>query len=93
MPYFVFASKTIAIIDKPLSKVPGHPGLNVDILIISKNPAISIPEIHNIFKCKQILFDASNSNWKIAGWKKECAALDLPYYVIAEKGAFVMILN
>ena len=35
-------------------------------------------------------WDASNSLWKIANWKKECIALALPCFSIPEQGAFVL---
>ena len=92
-PYFVFDSKTIAIITGPVPKTNSESKLKLDIGVISKNPTVSIAEITNIFSCKTIVFDASNSSWKITQWKKQCDRLKLPYYSVAEKGAFVMSLN
>jgi competence protein ComEC len=42
---------------------------------------------------KLIVFDASNSLWKISKWKKECDALNLRFFSIKEQGAFVMNLQ
>jgi competence protein ComEC len=92
-PYFMFASKTIAIIDKPLVKTATGRKFNMDIIIISKNPRLSVVDIHNTFTCKQIIFDASNALWRITKWKTECVALNIPFYSIPEKGAFVMNMN
>jgi competence protein ComEC len=37
--------------------------------------------------------DASNSLWKIAGWKKDCDELALPCFSVPEQGAFMLDLD
>jgi len=91
--YFQFHTKSIVIIEGRLPKVSRRPKIQIDLIIISGNPVISMHEIDNIFTCKQIIFDASNSHWKISNWISDCKALRIPYYSIPEKGAFVMNLN
>lgn len=90
---FLFGSKRIAIIENPFVAIIPDRKINMDIIIISKNPKVLIGDIHSIFNCKQIILDASNPVWKITKWKTECAALNISCYSIPEKGAFVMIMN
>ena len=88
--YWQFYNKKIILIDTIVFYEPMANRLNVDMLIISKNPAIKIAAIITAIKPSIILFDSSNSLWKIANWKKECLALALPCFSIPEQGAFVL---
>jgi competence protein ComEC len=87
---FVFGSKRIFILDtalvfeKPAQKIP------VDIILLSKNPKLYIPQLAEVFDCRQYVFDASNSLWKINYWKKDCEKLLLRCHSVAEQGAFVV---
>ena len=72
---------------KPVRKI------KTAILLISKNPAWKIKDIAEVFEPSVIVFDASNSMWKIAGWEKECLALALPCFSIPEKGAFIFNID
>lgn len=67
--------------------------IKVDILLISKNPKISISYLMKSIKPQQIVIDASNKKWRIQKWKKECDSLKIPCHLTSEKGAFVCDLN
>ncbi len=41
---------------------------------------------------KQIIFDASNSLWKIEKWKKDCEGVHLQNYSVPQQGAFILEL-
>ncbi len=60
----------------------------VDLIVISKNPQVRISQLAAVFDCRQYVFDASNSVWKISKWKKDCDSLHLPNYSTLDKGAF-----
>lgn len=62
----------------------------IDLLLITKNPAISIPRLTNSLCIKQVIFDGSVPVWKLPRWKKDCDSLHIPYHDVSEKGAFVM---
>ena len=87
-----FGNKKLLIIDKPIQFEPGQQKIDVDIIIISKNPKLDIAQLANIFNCNQYIFDASNSVWKIDQWQKDCSELHLRTYSVPEKGAFVLDL-
>ncbi len=82
-------NKRILLITEPLTFAPIEQKIDVDIIIISKNPKLYIPQLAKIFSCKQYVFDASNSLWKIGKWQKDCEVLHLQCYSIPEQGAFV----
>jgi competence protein ComEC len=90
--FYEFANKKILLIDHPISFEPLQEKINIDIIIISKSPKLYIPQLASVFNCKQIIFDASNSLWKIGKWKKDCEGLNLRFHSIPEEGAFIIDL-
>lgn len=87
--FYQFGNKKILVIDKSVQFESLQQKVEVDMIIISKNPRIFISQLENMFNCRQYIFDASNSMWKINQWQKECKALNLNFHSIPTKGAFV----
>ena len=87
--FYQYGNKKIVLIDEPIVFEPLQQKIDVDMIIISKSPRLYIPQLAAVFNCKQYVFDASNSLWKIAKWQKDCEALHLQCYSIPEQGAFV----
>lgn len=87
--FYSFANKKIAVIDDNISFEPVENKINVDYIVISKNPKVYIPQLVKTFNCSKFIFDASNSLWKIEKWKQDCGKLHLQYHSIPEQGAFV----
>lgn len=85
-----FYSKKIMIIDTTLSFASIQNKIKVDVLLITKNANVDISNITSSVMPRCIVFDASNSLWKIAQWKKQCSLLHLPYFTTAEQGAFIL---
>jgi competence protein ComEC len=86
--FYQFNNKKILIADKAMIFDTGTKKIDLDLLIISKNPKVDIAELAKTFNCIQIVFDASNLPWKIEKWKNECKLLNLKYHSIPETGAF-----
>ena len=86
--FLLLNGKRILLLDEPLF-FEATEKIDVDIIVISKNPKIRIAQLSTVFNCKQYVFDASNSLYRITKWKKECDELQLNYYAVPEKGAFV----
>ena len=84
-----FYGKSFFILDTNLVFPSLTTKVQVDFIIVSKNPKLKIIDAAQFMDTKLVVFEASNSLWKIEKWKKECDALNLPYYSIPEKGAFV----
>lgn len=87
--FYRFHDKKILIIDRPLTLEPGNKKITLNLIVISKNPPLDIVQLHRVFNCKLIVFDASNSLWKIKKWEQDCAILNQPTYTIPTSGAFV----
>jgi competence protein ComEC len=87
--FYQYKDKKIGIINQSFLFEPQSKKTDVDILIISKNPGLSISQLANTFNCKLIVFDASNPLWKIEKWQKECMELNLKVYSIPSSGALV----
>ena len=91
--YAVFGEKKILLLDSGIvlsaqSKLP-----DIDLVIISRSPKLSIATLANGCRIKQVVFDGSASTRKLPYWKKECDSVHIPYHDVTEKGAFVMKLN
>ncbi|MEJ7678812.1 MAG: hypothetical protein WKG06_13325 [Segetibacter sp.] len=79
LPFVQFKGKKILLIDKSF-RFESSAKIPVDIIIVSHNPRLYISELNQVFDCKQYVFDASNSTWKINQWKKDCDSLHLRHY-------------
>ncbi len=90
--FYEFNNKKILLVQRSVTFAPLQQKINVDYIIISKNPKLYISQLVNVFNCGQIIFDASNSLWKIEKWKKDCEQLHLRCFSVPEEGAFVMDL-
>ena len=85
-----FFNKKLMIIDTALSFIPLQKKLEIDVLLITKNTNVDIQNITSAVTPRCIVFDASNSLWKIEQWKKQCSVLHLPCFITAEQGAFIL---
>ncbi|MBC7948566.1 MAG: ComEC family competence protein [Chitinophagaceae bacterium] len=65
----------------------------IDLLIISGNHRLYIPEIAKAVGIRKVVIDGSAAAWKLRYWKKDCDSLKIPCHDVREKGAFVMNLN
>ena len=88
-----FYGKKLMIIDSALAFEAIQNKILVDILLITKNANVNIVNITSAVTPRCIVFDASNSLWKIALWKKQCSLLNLPNFITAEQGAFILSAN
>jgi len=84
-----FYGKRILMIDSAVNFTPPAKKINVDYIIISKNPKLFISSLAKVFECGVYIFDASNPLWKIEKWKKDCEELHLRFHSVSEQGAFV----
>ncbi|MEO8721124.1 MAG: ComEC/Rec2 family competence protein [Ginsengibacter sp.] len=90
--FYQFSNCRMLIIDSTFTYLRGHQKINLDYIIISKNPRLNFQNLANVFNCNRYVFDASNAPWKIDLWKKECEELHLQSYSVPEEGAFIINL-
>lgn len=85
-----FGNKRIAIV-RSLPKIKSriHTKLHVDLILVAKNPKLKISDLQNWFEFKKIIFDPSNSLWKIEKWRKECEERGIDFYSVPDSGAYV----
>ena len=67
--------------------------MEMDYIVLRNSPQIIMEELNHVFNFKKIIFDNSNKKWQVEKWKKQCEELNIEYYDIAEKGAFVLNIN
>jgi competence protein ComEC len=87
--FYQFGDKRIAIISSDLNIGVPLKKIDVDLVILSKNPRINIARLDSVFNCNQYIFDSSNPAWKIAVWRKACVDMHLPVWSVPHEGAFV----
>ena len=89
--FVLFKNKVIALIYNDDASL-GDNLMEVDYVIISGKPDISIKDLANQFTCKEIIFDSSVPYWKIKQWIEECKEIGQSYYDVNERGAWVINL-
>ncbi len=62
--------------------------LDVDLLIVSGNPKISIAEALRVFHPAEMIIDGTNSRFKTLRWMKEAAISGVHCHAVTESGAF-----
>ena len=87
--FYQFRHKRIMIVDRPVTIEFPAQKIDVDLVIISKDPKLYISQLAGVFNCNQFVFDASNPLWKIEKWQKECEILHLRNHSIPGQGAFI----
>lgn len=60
----------------------------VDYVIVSKNGALTMLQVKEVYKPACIIFDMSNTLNQIKTWEKECAKIHQACYSVADSGAF-----
>ena len=64
--FYQFYNSRILMIDSAI-KFSTDKKVDLDYIIVSKNPGLHLAEIASVFNCKKYIFDASNSSWKKIG--------------------------
>ena len=91
--YYAFFDKKLLFIDSSTVLRPAGSALRVDVVLFSHNPPVEIADLVQAVKPGCIVFDASNSLWKIQKWKTDCEALILRCHSVQEKGAFILAVE
>lgn len=89
LPYLQFHDKRLVILDQQPPQIEGE-RLMVDYLLIRKNPRLQLEKVSAAIDAKYIIFDASNSIYRIQKWMKTCEDLGLNCYDVQASGAFVV---
>ncbi len=85
-------TKKLLIIHKlPEYAIPEQK-MMLDAIILRKNANVSISRLLSFYDCNEVVFDNSNSLWKIERWKKECDSLHLRFHSVNSQGAYELDL-
>jgi len=88
--FIQFKDRRLAIIDPDFNYKPTGKLLNLDYLLLSHDPSISIRELADIFSFKMVVIDNSNSQWKTTEWIAECEEGGIMYFATRNSGALVI---
>lgn len=90
LPFIQFFDKKLLLVDRPDILLHKHAiPPKVDILLLYKNPKISIAECRQHCSFQLVVFDASNSARQTERWRKECEEAGWPYHDVRAQGAWV----
>jgi hypothetical protein len=64
--------------------------IDVDFLIIGGRQKPRMAEVLNCVRPKCVIVDNTISDWYTGSIRRECLAQNIPFYSVAEKGAFVL---
>ncbi|NLO51362.1 MAG: ComEC family competence protein [Bacteroidales bacterium] len=72
------------------SYIPLHSSvpLRVDYVVVQQNPKIDLPDLATQYDFEAIIFDASNSWYRLRDWTAWCDSTETPYHNIREDGYF-----
>ena len=88
--YFYFEGKKIFILqNSDFLNQKIETKLDIDYFILANNQEISIKKLLDYFNIKQLIIAGNNYVNKINRWEKECQDLEINYWNIKEKGAYV----
>ena len=91
--FYQFGNKKMLFIDHEIHFVKPLNKIDVDYIVISNSARLYIAQLAEVFNCRQYVFDASNSVWKIDKWQKDCEELHLQHYSIPKQGAFIAAVD
>jgi competence protein ComEC len=89
-----FFNTRLYVLDQAIQlKGPSSEKPMLDYLVVSKNVKMSIAEMSEVFQVQTVIFDLSNTEYKIKQWKKECEARQQDYFIIADGGALEIVVD
>ncbi|MFI5153130.1 MAG: ComEC/Rec2 family competence protein [Chitinophagales bacterium] len=91
--YFTWGRKKLLIIDSLTNLMAPSTRVSLDVLIISKNPKLTIKSLATVFDVGCWVFDRTNSGNAVRNWKKECEKFEFKYQDLSTSGAFVMNMD
>ncbi len=89
--FLQFYDKRLFVIDRNrVLFASGKDKIRVDYLILSQSAGITIVDLISSVDFGKLIFDSSNSPWKVEKWKEECEEAGIDYYSVEETGAFIV---
>ena len=89
-PFMSFHQLKMVVVDTSFQKRDLKDHVEVDYVILSHNPRLTLKELTDQFSYEQIIIDSSNDYWRANKWSEEAKELGINCYVVALQGAFVI---
>ncbi len=91
--FIQFYNKRIAVVnEKIIINNKETTPLPIDYLIVSKNLNVRIENLLKLYQPALIVFDSSNSDYRIKKWKAQCCKVNQRFYSVPDSGAFIINL-
>lgn len=94
-PFIQFYDQRMIVVDDVKwvqhFQAPSSP-IDVDVLLLSKNPRLSVNDCQKIFHARVIVADNTNSRKRVSQWKSECKILQIPFHDVREQGAWALTM-
>lgn len=90
--FFQFYDKRIALVNTGNCNLVSNKRIAVDFVVISGDIQTDMDRLLEQYECKKVIFDSSNSKWRIKKWITICKKLNLDYHSVPHSGAFVLKL-
>ena len=90
--FLQFSDKRLLIINSGFKVTPDNSKFNLDYIIIRCNPRIDLKELASSYNFSKIIFDSSNSRWKIKEWISECQESGIDFHDVNSSGAWQLSL-
>lgn len=87
--YGQFGEQRFAILPRALASRPlaANEPLQVDWVLLQGNPYLKdLSQLEDLLNYKYLIFDGSNSPWRLAAWRQQCEAEGIPYIDCSQKG-------
>ena len=87
-----FAGKRLAVFTRDIPpQNAGRQFIQTDVVILTQNVNIRIPQIMESYRPGTIVMDASNSQARIDRWERECAEAGVKCHRVDRDGAFLLL--
>lgn len=87
--FFQMAGRSLMVIGRDACfKVCTAEKIRVDCVLLRENTSVSMMQISTYLDISCVVADQSNSRWKVAQWKNQASAVEIPFHDVAEKGSF-----
>ncbi len=88
--FISLGTKRLVVIDNTWHARRPAKKIQVDYILLSHHPKLTISQLKDMFTCKMIIFDASSPFWQIQRWKNDCSALTLRCFSVPDQGAYLI---
>jgi hypothetical protein len=90
---FIAFNQRITYLQNKIFNNEADTKIETDILIVAHNSIYSVHDVLKKYKFKQLIFDSSNSNYKVKKWMNEASNMHLNAFSTIENGALTMAIK